>query len=98
MKIKVINRFFDRKNDFILREAGQELELPEDRAEQLISLGLVIPAEENEQKQDQEKEKENFPIDVPRKSPEEPAEAEIPAEKPAKKPAARKKPKKNEEA
>lgn len=87
MKIKVINSFFDRKNEFTLREVGQELELPEDRAEQLIGLGLVLPAEEKQETQD-------FPMNQP----EEPAEEEIPAEKPSKKPGTRKKTKKNEEA
>jgi len=86
MKIRVINSFFDRKNDYMLREAGQEIEVPEDRAEQLIGLGLVLPTEE--------KQEEDFPMNPP----EEPAEKENPAEKPVKKPAARKKTKKNEEA
>ena len=41
VKVKVIKRFYDTTAELKLREAGEELEISKDRADELISLSLV---------------------------------------------------------
>lgn len=50
MKIKVIKDFFDRENDLVLREKGEELEAPEQRGRELIAKGFVAEVKPKEQK------------------------------------------------
>ena len=50
MKIRVIKDFYDKENDLVLRRAGTILEAGEDRADQLIGLGLAVRAEEKKQR------------------------------------------------
>lgn len=44
MKIRVTNDFYDKEADLALRRAGAVLDVSEKRAEQLIRLGLAVPA------------------------------------------------------
>lgn len=60
MKIIVKQDFYDRENDFVLRKAGDELEVSEERGKALIELGYASePEEEPENEPEQEPEKKS---------------------------------------
>ena len=50
MKIIVKQDFYDRENDFVLRKAGDEPEVSEERGKALIELGYASEPEEEPEK------------------------------------------------
>ena len=50
MKIKVIQNFYDRENDLVLREKGAELEVSEQRGRELIAKGFAAEVKPKEEK------------------------------------------------
>lgn len=50
VKIIVKQDFYDRENDFVLRKAGDELEVSEERGKALIELGYASEPEQEPEK------------------------------------------------
>lgn len=80
MKIKVTRRFIDRANNMVTREPGEVYEVPDERGNFLIQLGLAEKIEEPEQEVAAVLE-ESEPVEAPQDEGEAEAEAEeVPAE------------------
>lgn len=54
VRVKVIEPFYDRENDLVLRAKDEVLTVSEERAQKLISLGHAVEAPEKRKKKNEE--------------------------------------------